>query len=313
MRQLLGVVLFSVACAPPNFTGHDVDRFEVPAALFLSFQGASDDTLWFAGATLGRFQAGNWTLLPDRHDIVLNAEVAAVSQDEAFAVGEADRVVRIRGVVAERLAVPNFVGASAWANAADDVWIGGQSSTSLPDSNEILRWDGARLTRVAAPDPGFSYLSAGGSSRGEAFFVARSGGLFPIPSSDTERRLYRCQVSGCSQVAEGPQQHLGKLWAAANGEIWTIGDARGVARHHGGGWSLYPIDFEPLDISGNGDRVFVAARAGDGDYVILQWTGSGWETFDRVRGLVADRIWVGPSGYPWLFGANDLLLVRYRS
>jgi hypothetical protein len=314
MRHLLGLALFSFACAPPNFAGHEVDRFEAPPVSFLAFQGVSDETLWFAGASIARFQEGSWSVLQERLDIVLGADIAAVSHEEAFAVGESDAVARIRGTTIERVAVADFVGATVWANAADDVWLGGQSAGGLPDSNEILRWNGTQLVRVPVPDPAFSYLSAGGARTGEAFFIARAGGLFPIAAENPEYRLFRCEEAGCVAVLDSPPQHLGKLWVAASGEVWSIGNARGIARHHEGRWTVYPIEDEPRDISGSVERVFVLARAGNEDYAILRWTGSSWDTFDRIRGLVPDRIWVGPGGYPWvLFSKTDWLLVRYRS
>ena len=101
--------------------------------------------------------------------------VAAVSPEEAWAVGAGGTVVHVKAGAVERFALPSGEWLRAvWAAGADDVWMGGDGGT-------LIHFDGRTFRRVSTAALGLdaSITGIGGPSR-DRLWVASPSGLLRL-------------------------------------------------------------------------------------------------------------------------------------
>lgn len=151
----------------------------LPSAAWRDVAAAPDGGAWFAGA-LDDGPAGEGILFHARGRLGSEAAtryrapasllaVAAVSADEAWAVGAAGTVVHVRGGAITRYALASGEWLRAvFASGPDDVWIGGDGGT-------LLHHDGRAFHPVAHPLGARATITGIAASRGAVWAVGPSG------------------------------------------------------------------------------------------------------------------------------------------
>ncbi len=230
--------------------------------------GASD--VWVA--TSGKLQRWNglrWEPQPGFDELSL-LDLKGTSAQDVWALAFQPRQAPLSGLVVmhwngsrwAREVLPLAVmSARLLALGPDDVWI-------AAEGRHLFHFDGKAWKRAAPPLP---QLSAIAGIKGHGVFLASSTG-----------KIARWEVGSWAELpSPGPRAIL-DMWAAAEDDIWAVGEGGAMARWNGRAWtSLAPLSGRDLEaVSGSSlDEVWAV-----GDGVVLRRREGVWSQGPAVPG-----------------------------
>jgi len=177
---------------------------------------------------------------------------------------------------------------SIWANAPDDVWIGGYTT---------LHFDGQGWTELDETSIPHGVWGLWGGSRGDVWGVSDEGAIF-----------HRTAGSSWQGVPSGTTVQLRQVWGLSDTDIWAIGRAGTILHFDGSTWSDVPSGTtqDLGGIWGSSSTDVWAVTAGPTGQV-LHWDGVSWEIDPSVQisyaGLAgAKSIWGSSATDVWIVG-----------
>jgi len=306
---------------------NDVDPKSTPFKL----HGSAADDIWAVGhGSLQHFDGASWSPRLSVTDDTLMG-MWARSDNDAFAVDSAGRVLHWDGSHWSAKQTPATFLSSVTGTADDDVWVAGTS---------VLHFDGTAWTTVLANTGYLSSAAIWAAGRTDVwvgfdgpFFRHFNGTSFDSLASATGGVVLSIWGSGPSDVwavGAGAQHWDGAKWTrvdtgsgsnelhalsgSASNNVWAAGDGGTVVRWNGLGWSAVTRpttdDLYGIWVAGP-NEVYVAVWSGQ----IWYWNGSTWTAQDSG---VGDRPpfqlngMAGAGSRIWAFGNNGILVTKRR-
>ena len=180
-----------------------------------------------------------------------------------------------------------------WARAADDVWVGGFSS-----SGYYAHYDGSKVNFVSPPSS-FAVEGLWGFAADDVWSVGDYGN-----SEHWTGGVW-------ADVATGVTDHLYAVWGSAPNDVWAVGAGGRMLRYRGLGWSIVssPTTQDLHAIWGRAaNDVYAAGSSG----VVFHFDGTSWKPEDAGVGtdLNRDRFYAigGGKAHTWAAGALGMIL-----
>ncbi len=264
------------------------------------------------GKLLNRQQDGTWSLV----DAGAQGPLIGVwgsSPSDVWVVGDGTQLLHWNGLswLASQTGINGQL-STLHGSARDNVWAGGRET--LPDRSSVpllLRFDGAKWSRVSIPDGASSILKVAVASSDSTWVV------------DAQGRLLRWDGTQFIQQTPplAPGGYVSEVWAASADEIWLEGlqllengsiDKNYLIRWESGTWTpfaierigVYPILSRDLVRASPTD---VWAVVGEKE-VLLHFDGTRWSK--TPVGVVLNAISGSDPGLLLAVGAGGVIL-RY--
>jgi hypothetical protein len=223
------------------------------------------------------------------------APAAAWLTGENGAVARADAA----GNVVEHSLTTTATLYGVWGAAADDVWIVGGVPNAHRDADDdlVLRWDGARLTRLAGvPSRAAALFKVWGSAADDVWISGEGGTMLHWDGAAlTDRSAELATLSSVLTVH-----------GCARDDVWAVA-GQGLYRFDGAAWTRrtdVTLGSAANGVSCGRDRVLVVGNAGlkaSLDRATATWTDDrrAPPTFTDLHGA-----WLDPAGRAWAVGGN---------
>jgi hypothetical protein len=277
-----------------------------------------DDPAGAGGTQIWKWDGAGWIgqaePVPDAVDLL---SVYGISQNDAFAVGEASTIIRWNGASwTGPMVAPTTVGScgaaancdyrSIWMVSSSDGWIAGTELT-VNSEGLLLRWNGVAWTiqrSLVNTDLNSVMMLPAGAAGGAA--------------GDAETIVYYTGTEWLARTSPS-FTNFNDLWLVSTSDGWAVGDFGRIFRWDGRHWYHY----ETLPSGDNLYGLFCLASnncwaVGETPTLgppfgptILRWNGVSW-TVVTPPGVAVDQrlrdIWCVSANECWAVGTNSTVL-----
>lgn len=243
---------------------------------------SADDVVAIGGPSVVHFDGTGWT---EEREPPPRAALRAVwgrAPDDAWAVGDGGRILRITGATVAPVASPTQVDLrAAWGASADAIW-------AVGDGGAIVRWDGARWRLEESPTD-------------RALFAISGTSASDVWAGGSDGVLLRRDAAGWSVVEHALVQPIRVLAAIAPDDVWAGGLGGGLERFDGRSWEARPpLEGSPTGLFARSRGTLHVAGVYHGVRRIHAETGTHSEPLRRANAVAGARsagFAVGDAGH----------------